>query len=76
MLRKQDHMFKKVADAGKAYGPVFTVFFGHKPCVIVTDFEVAQEAFRKTDVAGKPMSKYGKLVNYYTKKYMSYNLCL
>ena len=61
VLKKKDHVYKIVTDVGSQFGPIFTMFFGHTPNVIITDFKVAQDAFRKNDFAGKPSTVLCKL---------------
>ncbi|CAG2171339.1 unnamed protein product, partial [Oppiella nova] len=51
-----DEVFRNVT---KQYGPVFTFWFGTTPQVIVTDSELAREAFRKNDFAGRTDSYFG-----------------
>ncbi|CAG2172361.1 unnamed protein product, partial [Oppiella nova] len=51
-----DDVFRNVA---KQYGPVFTIWFGNTPQLIVTDIDLAREAFRKNDIAGRPVSYFG-----------------
>ena len=48
-------MFQTIAEVGKPYGPVFTMFLGTMPSVIITSLEAGQEAFRdrKIDFAGR-----------------------
>ncbi|CAG2172687.1 unnamed protein product [Oppiella nova] len=38
----------------KIYGPVFTIWIGPWPFVIVCDLDIAKEAFSKVDFSGRP----------------------
>ncbi|CAG2102532.1 unnamed protein product [Medioppia subpectinata] len=51
-----DVVFRRMA---KKYGPVFTIWLGPKPQVMITDIDLAREAFRKNDMAGRPESYFG-----------------
>ncbi|CAG2118402.1 unnamed protein product [Medioppia subpectinata] len=41
------------------YGPVFTFWFGGVPRIIIADTDMAREAYRKNDFAGRPWSYLG-----------------
>ncbi|CAG2102041.1 unnamed protein product [Medioppia subpectinata] len=44
---------------GYEYGPVYTFWIFNRPHVMVTDVDIAREAFRKNDFAGRPDSYFG-----------------
>ncbi|CAG2112368.1 unnamed protein product, partial [Medioppia subpectinata] len=52
-------VFDVFKDFGYEYGPVYTFWIFNRPHVMVTDVDIAREAFRKNDFAGRPDSYFG-----------------
>ena len=48
--------FEQFLNLSKSYGPIFTFWMGPVPMVIISDLEVAKEAFvdKKNEIAGRP----------------------
>ena len=44
-------MLEEVANK---YGPVFTMWLGPEPMVIVSDIDIGREVFRKNEFSGRP----------------------
>ena len=40
-------------DVANKYGPLFTMWVGPEPMVIVSDIDIGREVFRKNDFAGR-----------------------
>ena len=36
------------------YGPVVTFWLATKPVVVISDIDIARDAFRRNDIAGRP----------------------
>ena len=36
------------------YGPVVTIWLGTKPVVVINDIDIARDAFRRNEIAGRP----------------------
>ena len=51
--------FEQFLNLSKSYGPIFTFWMGPAPMVIISDLDVAKEAFldKKNEVAGRPQFK-------------------
>ena len=67
LFKSKDHwdtVFKKV---NKKYGPIFTFWMGSNPFIIISDAEIAREAFRKNEFAGRTESYFGKLASLHLK---------
>ena len=60
-------MILEIMKAVKKLGPVYTMWFGNEPMVVITDIDIARDLFRKNDIAGRPkqlMCKYCNIVCY------------
>ncbi|CAG2103733.1 unnamed protein product [Medioppia subpectinata] len=53
VFKRKDHWDVVFRELAKQYGPIFTFWFFNRPLVVVTDIELAREAFRKNDFAGR-----------------------
>ena len=63
MLGLKINTFELFHNLSKIYGPIFTFWIGSEPMIIITDLEIAKEAFleKKNEIAGRPpftMSKF------------------
>lgn len=49
-------MHDAITKLSETYGGIFTIFFGPKPTVVITDLELAKQAFKdkKADFNGRP----------------------
>ncbi|CAG2117058.1 unnamed protein product [Medioppia subpectinata] len=63
LFKSKDHWDVVFRQLAKKYGPVFTFWFGTTPQLIITDTEMAREAFRKNDMAGRPESYFGAILS-------------
>ena len=45
MMRWKKNIFDEFLNLAKIHGPICTFWFGHKPSIIITDLEIAKEAF-------------------------------
>ncbi len=61
-MTRNKNSFETINDFGKKYGPIYTVWFGPSPSVVVHDLEYAKEAFaiRNSDIAGRVMLGFRK----------------
>ena len=50
----KDHWSEVLEGVANKYGPVFTMWLGPEPMVIVSDIDIGREVFRKNDFAGRP----------------------
>ncbi|CAG2108197.1 unnamed protein product [Medioppia subpectinata] len=55
------HWNHELIDLAKIYGPVFTIWGGPWPIIIVCDVDIAKEAFSKSDFSGRPPSDLGEI---------------
>ncbi|CAG2106108.1 unnamed protein product, partial [Medioppia subpectinata] len=55
------HWNHELIDLAKIYGPVFTIWGGPWPIIIVCDVDIAKEAFNKSDFSGRPPSDLGEI---------------
>jgi cytochrome P450 len=53
-LKRDQHLFLKMFGLEKEYGPVFTLWAGKMPQVIVTDPKISMELLKKHQFAGRP----------------------
>jgi hypothetical protein len=60
VFKQQRHVHEVILDLREKFGPIFTIWFGPKPMVIITELEIAQQAFRdkKIDFNGRQHSRY------------------
>ncbi|CAG2115773.1 unnamed protein product [Medioppia subpectinata] len=63
LFKRKDHWDVVFRELAKQYGPVFTFWFFNRPQVVVTDVEMAREAFKKNDIAGRDMSYIANLLS-------------
>ncbi|XP_054154603.1 cytochrome P450 2E1-like [Oppia nitens] len=54
-----DYIMRKLA---KKYGPIFTVYLGNSPQIMITDPVIARKAFNKSDFSGKTQTYFVKLM--------------
>ncbi|CAG2102534.1 unnamed protein product, partial [Medioppia subpectinata] len=54
IFKRKDHWDVVFRELTKKYGPIFTVWLGNTPQVMITDIDLARDAFRKNDMAGRP----------------------
>ncbi|XP_054166177.1 cytochrome P450 2A5-like [Oppia nitens] len=54
-----DYIMRKLA---KKYGPIFTVYLGNSPQIMITDPVIAREAFNKSNFAGRAETYFAKLI--------------
>lgn len=55
----KDHWATELERIGEKYGHVFTMWMGITPVVFISDIDIAREAFRRNDFAGRPVSVFG-----------------
>ena len=48
---------------GKTLGPVFTIWFGKVPVIIVNDFEIANKILMSSTFSGRPQRLAGEIVS-------------
>ncbi|XP_054165236.1 cytochrome P450 2E1-like [Oppia nitens] len=46
----------------KKYGPIFTVYFGNNPQIIITDADIARQAFSKNEFSGRSHNYFASLL--------------
>ena len=39
------------------YGPIASIYMGNRPIVVVSDFELIKDLFKKYEASGRPVSK-------------------
>ncbi|XP_054155967.1 cytochrome P450 1A1-like [Oppia nitens] len=61
-FRSKPHWDDIIRQLAEKYGPIFTVYIGSTPQVIVTDADIARQAFSKNNFAGRPDSHFGTLL--------------
>jgi hypothetical protein len=44
----------EICELHHRYGPIFTFWFGSKPFVLIFDLDLARDAFRRNELAGRP----------------------
>ena len=56
MIRWKKNFFIEFLNVSKTHGPIFTFWMGSKPEVIITDLNIAKEAYleKKNEFAGRP----------------------
>jgi hypothetical protein len=56
-LKRNKNSFETINDFRDKYGPIYTVWLGPSPMVVINDLEYAKEAFavRNSDIAGRVM---------------------
>ncbi|XP_054167395.1 cytochrome P450 3A13-like [Oppia nitens] len=59
VFKSKQHFEYVINELSQKYGPVFTVFFGHKPHIFVTDLDVARKTLKKVEFSGRPKSYIG-----------------
>ena len=59
MMRIKQNVFYEFMNLSKIYGPIYTFWLGPQPFVVITDLEIAKEAFveKKNEIAGRPQVK-------------------
>ena len=59
MMRIKGNVFEEFLNLAKIHGPVYTFWLGSQPFVVISDLDIAKEAFleRKNDIAGRPQFK-------------------
>ena len=61
LFKSKDHWDNVIRRVCKRYGPVSTFWMGHNSIILISDADIAREAYRKNDFAGRPDSYFGKL---------------
>ena len=56
----KEHWSVVLEEVADKYGPVFTLWLGNMPLVLISDIDIGREAFRKNDFAGRPKSGVSK----------------
>ncbi|XP_054154606.1 farnesoate epoxidase-like [Oppia nitens] len=54
-----DYIMRKLA---KKYGPIFTVYLGNSPQIMITDPVIARDVFNKSDFSGRTQTYFVKLI--------------
>ncbi|XP_054166176.1 cytochrome P450 2A9-like [Oppia nitens] len=54
-----DDIYRQLSEK---YGPVFTVYMGNTPQVMISDADIARQVFSKTDFAGRPKTYFATLL--------------
>ena len=59
MMRTKQNIFFEFMNLSKIHGPIYTFWLGPQPFVVMTDLEIAKEAFveKKSEIAGRPQIK-------------------
>ncbi|XP_054167198.1 cytochrome P450 2A9-like [Oppia nitens] len=58
-FKTKQHCNYVLTKFAKKYGPVYTLYLGNSPQIIITDAIIAREAFRKKYLSGRPQSYFG-----------------
>ena len=61
-LRIKTNACNQITKWSKEYGPIYTIWIGSKPFVIISDLKMANEAFlvKRNAIAGRPYISYCK----------------
>ena len=64
MLGLKINSFELFYNLSQIYGPIFTFWMGPEPVVIISDLDVAKEAFleKKNEIAGRPQITISKFI--------------
>ena len=56
MMRLKENIFFEFFNLSKIHGSIYTFWMGTTPMVVITDLEIAKEAFSdmKNEIAGRP----------------------
>ena len=56
MIRFKGNFNDEVLNLAKIHGPIFTSWISSEPSIVITDLEIAKEAFleKKNEIAGRP----------------------
>ncbi|CAG2172630.1 unnamed protein product [Oppiella nova] len=60
MFKSAEHWDDVFRGLSRKYGQVFTVWFANTPLVVITDIDIAREAFHKRNLTGRPSSYFAK----------------
>ena len=65
-MRIKGNIFEEFFNLAKIYGPIYTFWLGPHPFVVISDLDIAKEAFldKKNDIAGRPQFKICKSNEY------------
>ena len=61
LFKTKDHWDTVMRKVCKRYGPVSTFWMGTVQMIIISDADIAREAYRKNEFAGRPQSYFGRL---------------
>ncbi|CAG2182211.1 unnamed protein product, partial [Oppiella nova] len=59
-FKSAEHWDDVFRGLSRKYGQVFTVWFANTPLVVITDIDIAREAFHKRSLTGRPSSYFAK----------------
>ena len=59
------NLFITISDLHKKYRPVFTIWFGNTPSVVISDVEIVKKAFnsKNNELMGRPDGIARKIIN-------------
>ena len=58
--RTKQHWSIELEKVAEKYGPVFTIWMGTIPLIIISDIDIAREEFQKICFAGRPKDVFSK----------------
>ena len=54
VFRSKDTWDKVLRRVANKYGPVFTIWLGNKPIVVISDIDIGRDVFSKLEFSGRP----------------------